>query len=181
MTKRHRRANLGVTNKEKQMAGYEGIPGTAPPSGVIFVPENIPHYFDDSLPGGTPGSVGILQVVAVGYNAAGQIPASDPAPENQAPGYHRAAVVPDPTKPTPDWVKVGSPPDPFTPGWTDNPATNPAAKWVVGVDANGDYVYGNPPAAAGSVQAQAAALAVAANELSWHIATGGPGGPMEKK
>ena len=138
------------------MADYEGIPGTGTTSGVIFVPENIPHYYDEN---------GVLKVVAVGYDSQGNIPASDPAPENQAPGYHRSTFNPANTN-TPDYVKVVFPPSPFQPGYTDNPKTNPAAQWVVALDAAGDPVYGTPPAAGGSVQAQAAALAVAAVALS---------------
>src|SRR6266404_1655156 len=89
---------------------YEGIPGTGATSGVIFVPENIPHYYDEN---------GVLQVVAVSFDSRGNIPSSDPAPENQAPGYHRATGQGGPG--VPDFVQVVFPPSPFSPGWTQNP------------------------------------------------------------
>ncbi len=78
MTKRHRRANLGVTNKEIQTMSSEpsfnGVPLTGPPnSNVIFVPENTPHSYDEN-----GNAVFYAWPDGVG----------DPPAANQAPGAH---------------------------------------------------------------------------------------------
>ncbi len=71
------------------MADYQGISGSGPgPSNVIFVPENIPHFYDEN---------GVLKVVAVGYDSNGNTPDEDPAPENRADTYHRAPKFVAPT------------------------------------------------------------------------------------
>jgi len=62
---------------------YQGIPLTAPagwslPSNTIFVPENIPHWYNEAA---------VLQVGAVGVDANGVMP-PDPPVANQAPGFH---------------------------------------------------------------------------------------------
>ncbi len=132
-------------------------PGVSLPSNVEFVPENCAHYYDEN---------GNLMVITWPNTVA------PPPPANQAPGAHpnypkNPNLPPDAP---PDWIKVGAPPDPFTPGWTADPATNPNAQWVVGIDSGGNYIYGTPPASTGSIQAQVAAIAVAVVELSKALA-----------
>lgn len=145
---------------------YQGIPGTNPtPTGVIFVPEGIPHGYEAQ-----PDGTNILKVYAVGYDSNGNIPTDDPAPENQGANFHRSTFNPKDTS-APDWIRWKSAPT-FAPGYETDPRGNPGARWIASLDANGDPVYGVPPASSGSVQAQAAALAVAAAELSQRVAAG---------
>lgn len=63
-------------------------------------------------------------------------------------------------------VSGGGPfgPGPFVPGYTDNPATNPNVKWIAALDANGDPIYGEPPASAttATVSIKSLALLIAA-------------------
>ncbi len=68
------------------MADYQGIPGIAPdgwgvPSNEIMSPENIQYHYDENR---------VLKVDAVAYDSRGNIPADDPAPENQGDNFHRA-------------------------------------------------------------------------------------------
>jgi hypothetical protein len=165
-----RRSNLGAAKKEKQMAEVEKVNGlavAAEPSGLIQAPENTPHYYDPAIP--HPAYPGLFTLQVTSSNPDSQGNRGPEFPEQyQAPGYRRPIPIPNTNKP--DWIKVGAPPDPFTPGWTDNPATNPAAKWVVGIDSNGDYIYGPPPVGSGSLPARAAQLAALATELSRDLA-----------
>jgi len=53
-------------------------------TGLIMVPENIPHYYLELPPGGAHKTV--LQVVAVGVDSQGNLPPDAPA-AYRAPGY----------------------------------------------------------------------------------------------
>lgn len=74
---------------------WNGIPVAAPASGYNADPENIPHYFDPAMPSAQFPGLYTLQVVAVGYDAQGNIP-DDPPIQYHSPLYHwQAPPVPD--------------------------------------------------------------------------------------
>jgi hypothetical protein len=135
------------------MPDYHGISGTGTPGGIIPVPENIPHYYDTD---------GVLKVVAVGYDSAGNIHTDEPAPENRAEYYHKAIPYTGPAGPGPAFTQVVW--DPFKPGYRMDPKTDPGGPhWIERLDATGDPVYGEPPASTGSDIGKALALVALGN------------------
>jgi hypothetical protein len=132
-----------------------GIPGTKPAGGNIPHIQNSAWYADAD---GKPDGLGPLQVGST------VPPAPEPPEALRAPWYFRQKDVPANTN-TPSYQKVVFPPSPFQPGYTSDP--NPPAtsfgqagqapgKWVSGLDANGDPIFGTPPAS--GTEAQAIAL-----------------------
>ncbi len=74
---------------------WNGIPVAGEVHGYIASPENVPHFYDADLPSAEAPGLFTLQVVAVGFDGAGNIPA-DPPPQYRSPLYHRQQVpVPD--------------------------------------------------------------------------------------
>jgi hypothetical protein len=68
---------------------WNSIPVAGEEHGYLAVPENIPHYYDGNIPSDSVPGLFQLQVVAVGYDSAGNIP-EDPPIQYQSPLYHRA-------------------------------------------------------------------------------------------
>lgn len=74
---------------------WRGIPVAGPASGYNADPENLPHYYDPAMPSEQFPGLFTLQVVAVGYDSAGNI-GDDPPVQYRSPFYHRQQPpVPD--------------------------------------------------------------------------------------